>query len=139
MTIDLNNWTAADEHEIEGYDDFVPPKYSDPGEVLIYWNPRPYNICWKADVVVLDCDPNSSVWWMMEGGGIEYWMRELLDLELEGYYVVSGIHGAYHKGDGYSTDDSEEWHFKLCQRASHDQVINCALDGVGYRGDEFDE
>ena len=75
-------------------------------------------------------DGNSSVYWMHEGVGIEYAITDILqlDIELDGVYVLEGIYGQYFRGDGWTTDDDEEWYFDFMRRASLSEEMIEALD-----------
>lgn len=103
------------------------PKYSDKGRVLFrYWR-----VCnEKPEVEVLDYDGESSIMWLNESVGINYAITDILpiDIELDGVYVIEGIHGQYFRGDGWTTDDDEEWYFDFIRRASPSEESSEALD-----------
>lgn len=96
------------------------PSYSDPGSILvkiltILDNPGSY---YRYELDVLDYDSGSSVFWLNEGMGIDYWLNDAIDFKKPGYYVIEHVTGYYHRGDGYSTDDDEEWDYKQVRRAT---------------------
>lgn len=105
------------------------PSYNQPGWILFelyyidpfYRGPRYYSID------VLDADISSCVFWINEGMGIKYWIECYLDLELPGFYVVEGITGEYIQGDGWTTDDDEEWDFLRCRRATEAEISSGTL------------
>lgn len=104
------------------------PKYSDRGRILFrIW------LCAndKPEFEVLDCDSNSSVMWLSEGIGLEYFLGYEADLEIEldGTYVMEGVHGVYYRGDRWTTDDDEEWYFDRIRRASEAEIAAECLDG----------
>lgn len=108
------------------------PGYKDPGRILfeivhIYRGSRP-NWCGLYEIDVLDHDGDSSVMWLQEGQGIEYWLNAgPLDLEETGFYVLEGVTGTYYPGDGWMTDNDEEWDFELCRRATAEEIETGSL------------
>lgn len=113
-------------NKIEKNDDYQLPKYSDPGRILveIYAVPGDY---YRYDIEVLDYDFDSSVFWIVEGTGFDWWFDENIDLDLPGFYVIEGITGRYFKGTWGFDDDDEEWEFKLCRRATDEEIRTQSL------------
>jgi hypothetical protein len=109
-------------------EDFQPPSPSKPGRVLfeivhIYQpgeNRR--GDCYEIEVV--DWDSDSAVFWANEGIGVDYLLTDVLDLELEdvGFYVVDGITVDFIRGDGWTTDDDEDWCMGDVRRASPEEI-----------------
>lgn len=101
------------------YDGYEPPSYSTPGRILVEiravssWR----HPCYRYEVEVLYYDAETSVFWINEGAGFEYWFDTYVDLELPGTYVFEGVTGEW----GH-TDDDEEWYFDVCRRATDDEV-----------------
>lgn len=108
-------------------EDYKPPKYSDKGNLLVYLEPTPLRH-YRYDVTPVDYNGHSSIGYIVEGMGFEYWFDSYIDLDLEGWYVIEGIHGIYHRGEWGYTDDDEEWHFDLCRRASQTEIETNTLD-----------
>jgi hypothetical protein len=80
-----------------------------PGRILVRITPaqtRAYN--WTYDV--LDYDLDSSVFWIQEGIGFDYFL-DLCDFPPDGVWVIEDVTGSYTRGDGWSTDDDEDWYF----------------------------
>lgn len=97
------------------------PAYSEPGRILFWLQPTPLD-SYQYEIEVLDFD-HSSVWHIEQGVGFRYWIDGHVDLELEGYYVIEGITGQYHRGDwSAGEDDDETWDFKSCRRATEEEI-----------------
>ena len=104
--------------------DWDPPSYSTPGRILVEiccvsCEPRPL-YRYEIEVHSYDCD--SSVFWIEEGAGFDWWFDHEVDLELPGVYVIEGIVGHYHRGTWGFDDDNEEWEFSSCRRATDEEI-----------------
>lgn len=109
---------------LEPQDDYDPPRYSDPGRILVEITrvasePQPL---YRYDLEVHYYDSDSSVLWVDEGVGFDFWFDEMVDLELPGFYVIEGVTGSYYRGTWGFDDDDEEWYFVLCRRATDEEV-----------------
>ncbi|MET4190747.1 MULTISPECIES: hypothetical protein [unclassified Bradyrhizobium] len=102
-------------------EDYESPKYSDRGRILFYIHVTPNE---PPEFEVYAHDADTSCMWLEEGVGCDYALKYYfdIDLELSGYYVVDGVHGRYWRGDGYTTDDNEEWYFDFIRRASPEEI-----------------
>ena len=80
--------------------------YFTPGRILfVRWLDEE-----NDDFEVLDHDGDTSVHWIADGMGLGYFLSDIVGLPTEpGYYIVHGITGQYFRGDGWDTDDNEEW------------------------------
>jgi len=103
-------------------DDPPLPRYSDPGWLLVEIFSCTDCGVYRYDIEVLGYDNESSVMWINEGVGFDYWMDQYVDLEEPGVYLIQGITGTYFRGDGWSTDDDEEWDFEYCRYASAEEI-----------------
>lgn len=96
------------------------PSYSDPGSLLVkvltILNGTGYCGRYELEVIEFDCD--SSLMWLNEGIGIDYWLQDAVDFDKPGYYVIEGVTGTYYRGDGYTTDDDEEWDYEVVRPAT---------------------
>lgn len=105
-------------------DEYQLPSYSTPGRILV----EIYSVsCWlrplyRYEIEVLDYDGDSSVFWINEGVGFDWWFEDEVDLELPGVYVIEGIVGYYHRGAWGFDDDEEEWAFTMCRRATDEEI-----------------
>lgn len=92
------------------------PNYSCRGRILVkvIWNGmRPgelYRGSSQWDFEVLDYDGDTSIMWMSEGIGIEWFLKDDVTFPEEGTYLLTNVYGHYTRGDGWSSDDDEEWY-----------------------------
>jgi hypothetical protein len=98
------------------------PSYSDPGRILFLFIPIP------GDPLVesIDYDGNKAPFWLHEGGFMDYAVRDMVDIELEGFYVLEGVTGYVSKD--YFGEYDEDWEFELCRRASESEIKSEALE-----------
>ena len=97
------------------------PSYSDAGRILVavYKEVGLQTIYrWEADV--LDYDNDTSVHWINEGTGIE-WFLDDVDFVSPGVWVVEGITGTYFRGDSV-LDDDEEWEYQFVRPATAEEI-----------------
>lgn len=95
------------------------PQYSEKGfiEIEILHVSASRRDVWRYEVEEIELDLSSSVFWIQEGVGIEFWCDSYLDLDLPGKYRIEGIHGEYYRGDwSAGEDDDEEWFFDKVMR-----------------------
>lgn len=124
--------------EFEVSDEVIPeeeyelPSYSSPGRILVdvfnILGPGHYN---KIECTIFDYDSDSSVFWINEGMGIDYWLDQYCEFTEPGVYVIEGITGEYVKGDGWMTDDDEEWEYVSIRRATFLENLHESLEGEG--------
>lgn len=127
VNIDMVEFTFTD----DDIDEFTPPPYGVPGRIMFRFDsitpPQYRHYRWSGpyeNLEVLDWDGDTSVFWLVEGRGIEDFIQDCVDLEQPGTYVLEGVVGYYYRGDGWTTDDDEEWDFELCRRAYDNEVEN---------------
>jgi hypothetical protein len=108
------------------------PSYKDPGDILVHVMEILPGSNWpRYELEVLDYDSGSSLMWMQEGIGVEYWLRDgAYEFPSPGYYVIEGVTGTYYRGDGYTTDDDEEWDYKGVREATRDEIVSMCLCGI---------
>lgn len=56
------------------------------------------------------------------GAGLDYTIMSLIDPPGEGYFVVEGVTGQYHRGDGWTTDDDMTFDFKVVRPATKEDM-----------------
>jgi hypothetical protein len=100
-------------------DDFQLPSYRDPGRILVRYH-GPGESVYRHDCEVLDYD--GSVFWISEGVGFDFWLEQYVDFPEPGVYVIEGITGEYIRGDGWTTDDDEEWDYTSIRQATEEEV-----------------
>ncbi|MER9496303.1 hypothetical protein NKI86_31565, partial [Mesorhizobium sp. M0320] len=71
----------------------------------------------------LDYDGDTSVFWINEGTGFDYWLDGHFDLPGPGRYLISDVTGHYHRGDWGFTEDEEEWEIGLITRTELDTLV----------------
>lgn len=102
-------------------DNFEPPKYTDPGAVVF----RVFSWDDKNDIEIESLDTRGSAFWIVEGEGVDDWIKEHIEsarLGDPGVYVVEGISGHVFRGDGWTTDDRVDWSFETLRRATPEEV-----------------
>lgn len=126
MMIDLEKAIQGELIEIAGEsDDFEPPLYSTPGRMLLEVTGPDEQ--YGREVECHDSD--GSVFWINEGVGIDWWLEQhdIPEIQASGWYVIEGITGEYIRGDGWSTDDDEEWEYKSVRPATLKEIAGKAL------------
>jgi hypothetical protein len=123
MNDELDKFFVEIEANYEG-DEYDPPSYKEPGEILFRihglvddWRGNP-----EYDIEVFMF--TGSAFWMAEGCGIDYWLNTYLlceDLQ-PGWYVMEGVIGHYYRGDGWTTDDDEEFEFATLRYATQEEI-----------------
>lgn len=114
----LEMWDDVDDYEL--------PKYSTPGRILFRAEPEPTGP-YRYDIEVLGYDAETSVFWLNEGQGIEYWIDSCIDLFVPGAYVIEGVTGYYSRGDGWTNDDDEDWEYDSIRPATIEEISNETL------------
>lgn len=56
------------------------------------------------------------------GGFLDYTIEGLIDCPGEGWFVVEGITGCYHKGDGWMTDDDMDFYCGKVRPATPEEI-----------------
>lgn len=110
--------------------DYELPSYGDPGRIFVHIitvSGNTDNWSNRYDVELIDYDGDSCVFWIQEGVGIDYWLDQCCDFEHPGFYVIEGIKGEYIRGDGWMTDDDEDWDFERIRKATPDEILYEAL------------
>jgi hypothetical protein len=63
-----------------------------------------------GDLVDSNYDLDTGVFWLNEGMGISYFLSAYLEeTPGPGWWVFPKLAGVWIQGDGYSTDDDEDW------------------------------
>ena len=115
-------------------DDYVLPSYSTAGRILVHalGLAHPYESgldnVYRFSTEVLDHD--GCAFWIQEGEGFDYWLDNVDELEVPGYYVIEGIVGTYHRGDWWTTDDYVVWDWGPVRPATEEEIASAALADV---------
>ena len=105
------------------------PSYTTKGRVLVYVLQTPGGPTFPRKYKVLDEDPNTSTFWVQEGVGWDYWLdTECVFPEDGDIFVIEGIRGDVRRGDGWETDDTEDWEYDQIRKASPTERANRTLD-----------
>lgn len=111
----------ADDNVVEV--NFKLPSYGAPGRILVRVE-RPFLFKdehdWDYDV--LDWDRDSSVFWVEEGIGSDYFLADVCVFTDPGVYVVEGITGRYIRGDGPYAEDTEDWFYESIRKATKEEI-----------------
>ena len=115
----------ADLIAVEPEEEYNPPSYSKKGWILVEIlsiddSGEFYS---KYEVNVLNYDHGSSVVWLQEGVGIDYFCNTYCEFPAIGIYLIMGVHGEYIKGEWGFTDDDENWYFKRCRLATKEEIV----------------
>lgn len=125
MTGNIIGLAIVDEDDLPEGDG--PPSYSTPGRILVHYMGPGASIHSRYECEVLDHDSDSSVFWICEGTGIDYWLDEHAEFTEPGHYVIEGITGEYIKGEWGHTEDEEEWSFTSMRPATEEEIRTGAL------------
>lgn len=123
--------------EIEEDDEpYELPSYDTPGRILVrsYGKAEPYSdgrpSVYRFSTEVLSYEGDTSVHWISEGVGFDFWLDRIDELETPGVYVIEGITGEYIRGDGWHTDDDEEWDWQSVRLATQTEIDSECLDDI---------
>lgn len=56
------------------------------------------------------------------GSFLDYTIEGMIDCPGEGWFVVEGVTGAYHKGDGWMIDDDMDFYFVKVRPATPEEI-----------------
>lgn len=56
------------------------------------------------------------------GSFLDYTIAGLIDCPGTGWFVVEGVTGEYHKGDGWMTDDDMDFYYENVRPASEEEI-----------------
>ena len=112
-------------------DDYQPPSYKDVGTILFRIHGLKDDYRGKEEYEIEVFGYDGCAFWMQEGAGIDYWLTDmgLLCEDLQpGFYVMEGIIGSYFRGDGWTTDDDEEFEYEFLRYATQEEIdAECLL------------
>ena len=55
------------------------------------------------------------------GGFLDYTIEGMIDCPGDGWFVVEGVTGCYHKGDGWMTDDRMDFYYERVRPATAEE------------------
>ena len=102
------------------------PRYSDKGfilvEIVMVCKPEDKPL-YRFEIGESVFDSSNAPFWIKEGMGVDYWLDCYAPDDLkEGWWVFEGVHAYYHKGDGWTTDDDEDWYFDSVRPATDQEI-----------------
>jgi hypothetical protein len=105
---------------------YEPPGYDQPGRI-VFEILQVYALAEKFGTKNYEvgrtlCDSGGASFWVQEGGFVDYWIDDRVDLEQPGTYVIESVTGTYHRGDWYTTDDDVEWHLGNIRYATDEEA-----------------
>lgn len=101
--------------------EFLPPSNNTPGRILVVIHGSGETGVYRWEAEVLDYDDDTAVYWINEGVGFDDFF-DSIDFPGEGVWVVSDITVTWRRGDGWSTDDSEEHHYGAIRPATIEEI-----------------
>ena len=102
-------------------DGFDYPSYSKIGRILVTVGPTDSTV-YEHDYDVHDFDLDSSVFYINEGMRFDYWFDKHVEFPSDGTFVIEGVCGEYVRGDGWMTDDDEDWDYKEVRLATPEEI-----------------
>jgi hypothetical protein len=96
------------------------PKYSDKGDIIV-------EVTGPGTVYQWDIDGSSclggSTQYVNEGIGVAFFVDEYVEeIDGPGIWIIKGVNGQYNRGDGWSTDDDEDWYYDECRLATKEEA-----------------
>jgi hypothetical protein len=119
-------------------EEYELPSYRDPGRILVHYMGIGTSV-YRHETETLDHDGDSSVYWLNEGIGFEYFYDAVVDFyvpafippnEADAYFVIEGITGSYTRGEWGFTDDDEEWEYTNIRPATAKEIETMELDDL---------
>ena len=109
-------------------DEFDPPSRKTPGRILVRVGPTGSTV-YRHEYEVLDYDGDSSVHWIVDGVGFDYWLDQCA-FPGDGVYVIEDITVSVSRVDGWETDDEEDWNWAEPRPATPDEIASEALKPI---------
>ena len=95
------------------------PKYSTLGRIFVHVIGPCSAGVYQYEYDVLDYDSDTSVFWINEGEGFDYWLDTHCIFPNIGMFIIEGINGCYIRGNwSYGEDDDVIWEYDKIRQAS---------------------
>jgi hypothetical protein len=111
----------------EPEEEYELPAYSDRGDILVEVIsinekvPEFYHDHYETEVHYYDTE--SSLMWLNEGIGIDYWINTSdVSFPAPGWYVIEDVYGEYYRGTYGVDDDDEEWYHGEIRPARPEEI-----------------
>jgi len=111
--------------------DYPFPSIRTKGRVLVNVGPSVSGgpSSYKHEYEVIYEDDETSIFWIKEGVGWDYWFDAHIDFPTEGgWFIVSGICGHFLPGDGWMIDNDEEWEWDEVRPATESEMASGCLE-----------
>ena len=100
------------------------PKYSDEGTIVVYvYGRNDKSSVYKWNIEVLEND--GSTHWIQEGMGFDFFFDAYFDdkdFPEPGFYIIENVVGQVFQGDGWTTDDDEDWDMSSPRKATPEEI-----------------
>jgi hypothetical protein len=83
------------------------PRYETPGSILV----EVFGEGEDREFEVQDWDENTSVFWISEGAGFDWWLEQHVEFPAPGLYLIENIRGEYIRGEWGYSEDEENWYY----------------------------
>lgn len=107
--------------------DWEPDSPSTPGDLIFATGAITYDRRGRVDrVELLEWEYDGAFFWIQEGVGLDYFVETAdhgpVVLEENAVYVCEGLTVRYIRGDGWTTDDDEEWEDYTTRPATNEEI-----------------
>ena len=118
----MSDFFEINDEQSEESEESELPSYDTPGRILVeISNILDKNNFHRYELTVHDYDSDTSIFWINEGVGFEYWFNECY-FPCSDWYVVEGVVGEYIKGEWGFSDDDEKWEYTRIRHATIDEI-----------------
>ena len=108
--------------------EYKPPGYGTKGWIIVEIVDVYKEGIIKYSVEEWAVDQEASTYWISEGVGIEFWLEHCANFEFTpGWWVIEDVVGTYVKGDGWITDDDEEWEHGKIRPATPEEIAQITV------------
>ena len=123
-------------------EDYEPPSIAKPGWILAEILSIDYDAHRQLEheIEVLAYDDGRAVFWINEGVGFDWFIDETVGprflatdalIMTPGIYLIENVRGKWILGDGWITEDSEEWEFNAPRLATPEEITRLAPNYKG--------
>lgn len=106
------------EHTVEDYE---YPSYVLIGWILVRVGPSETGT-YRHFYEVLDYDTGTSVFYIQEGTGFDYWLDEYCEFPEPGIYMIEGIVGHYTSPIYGWVEADEDWEYSKIRLATEEEI-----------------
>lgn len=108
-------------------EDYEPPSPKEPGDLIFAVGAITYDKYGGIDSVeLLEYTYDGAFFWISDGVGIDWFVatagHDPVVLEENAVYVCEGLTVHYTRGDGWTTDDDEDWEDYVTRPATIEEI-----------------